>query len=154
MKFSTRTDIAAPQQAVFAAAADFPGFERQALRRGVEIERRQEAVAPGDAPGAGTAWRLAVPFRGRSREIEAAVTGFAPPEGYRIAGAGDGLEMEVSVELMALARDRTRLFVALELKPRTLAARLMVQSMKLAKSTLTRRFEARVAEFGAGLERR
>lgn len=148
MKFSTRKDIALPQEAVFAAVSDFPAFERQALRRGIEIARTDGT----GVAGLGAAWRLRFDYRGRPREMEARVTDFDAPTGYTIAARTGGLEMDLSVETMALARERTRLFVSLDLRPQTVAARLLVQSLKLAKSNLSRRFDRRVGDFAAALE--
>ncbi|MGR3757175.1 MAG: SRPBCC family protein [Tranquillimonas sp.] len=148
MKFSTRKDIALPQERVFAAVSDFPAFERQALRRGVEVVRADGT----DTVGLGAAWTLRFDYRGRPREMEARVTGFDAPTGYTIAATTGGLELDLSVETMALARSRTRLFVSLDLRPQTVAARLLVQSLKLAKTNLARRFDRRVGEYAAGLE--
>ena len=39
MKLSTREDIEAPIGTVFDAVTDFDGFERQLLRRGVDVTR-------------------------------------------------------------------------------------------------------------------
>ena len=44
--------------------------------------------------------------------------------------------------------------VALEMSPLNLPARLLVQSLKLAKSTLSKRFKDRVADYARGLEDR
>ena len=42
MKFSTREDIEAPVDHVFAEVSDFAGFERRALRHGADITRLDE----------------------------------------------------------------------------------------------------------------
>jgi hypothetical protein len=55
---------------------------------------------------------------------------------------------------MALSRARTRLVLEIELKPETLAARLLVQSMKLARGALDKRLQVRVAEFAKAVEER
>ena len=43
--------------------------------------------------------------------------------------------------------------VGLEVKPNSLSARLLVQSMKLAKSNLTKRFKVAVADYAETIER-
>lgn len=60
----------------------------------------------------------------------------------------------MSFELMPLSRNSTRVLVALEVKPLTLSARLWVQSLKLAKTTLTQKYKDRVAEYARGMEER
>jgi len=58
------------------------------------------------------------------------------------------------VDLVALSRARTRLSVGLDVTPRTLAGRLMIQSMKLAKGNLSKRFRLRVADYAMDVEER
>ncbi|MEO1026387.1 MAG: SRPBCC family protein, partial [Pseudomonadota bacterium] len=62
-----------------------------------------------------------------------------------------GLECMGVVDLVALSKARTRMLVSLDLKPTTLSSRLMVQSLRLAKGSLNRRFKARVAQFASGI---
>ncbi|RVV97456.1 SRPBCC family protein [Mesobaculum littorinae] len=150
MKFSTRQDIAAPQQSVFEAVTDVDSFERQVMRRGVDLER---VSGPG-APGMGLAWTARVPFRGTTRKVEAKVTAFDAPEKFALRGVSEGIDIDFTVELMALSRTHTRMFVASELKPLTFSARLMVQSLKLAKGSLNRRFAKRVEDYAATIEDR
>ena len=44
--------------------------------------------------------------------------------------------------------------VILDIKPLNLSARLLVQSLKLAKTSLTKKYKLRVAEFARTLEER
>jgi hypothetical protein len=53
---------------------------------------------------------------------------------------------------MALSRSRTRASIAIELKPKSLSGRLMLQTLKLGKSRVTKSFKMRVAEFAKHLE--
>ena len=69
---------------------------------------------------------------------------------YRSAG----LEGTFQIELMALSRTRTRVAIALDIVPLNLSARLLVQSLKLAKTSLTKRFKLRVAEYAKTMEDR
>ncbi|MDG1354009.1 MAG: hypothetical protein P8P70_12775 [Sulfitobacter sp.] len=59
-----------------------------------------------------------------------------------------------TIELVALSKSRTRLMVSFDIKPLNLSARLLVQSLKLAKTSLTKKFKLRVAEFAKTLEDR
>ena len=54
MKLTTRQDIEAPLDFVYARLTDFDHFERMAMRRGAEIERTDRLKTP----GIGMAWRL------------------------------------------------------------------------------------------------
>ena len=150
MKFSTRQDIAAPLEFVFARAADFAAIERQILRRGIDLQRTRA----GDASGVGLAWSAQVRIRGRARRIDATVAAFDAPNLYRVEGASEGLRYVATVETIGLSRSRTRLLVALELRPTTLTSRILLQSARLAKGRLSGRFDSRVAAFSQDIEDR
>ena len=60
----------------------------------------------------------------------------------------------MTLDLVALSQQRTRMAIVLNLKPKTLSARLLIQSMKLAKANLTKRFKLKVAAYAKSLEDR
>lgn len=148
MKFSSREDINAPIDQVFAALCDFEGFERQAMRRGAEV-RRMNALTE---PGVGMRWKVDFTMRGRQRNLDLELIRFDVPNEMRFSAKSSGIDGSFSVELMALSRSRTRMAIAIELSPLNLSARLLVQSLKLAKNTLTKRFKLRVADYAKDLE--
>ncbi len=76
------------------------------------------------------------------------------PNAMRFEAQAQGLDGTMALDLVPLSQRRTRMSVALEIKPKTLSARLMVQSMKLAKTNLTKRFKLRVAHYAKELEDR
>lgn len=147
MKLSTREDIEAPLDRVYAAVTDFEAFERQMLRRGIEISRDEET--PPTAPGA--TWAASLSWRGRPQRIEAELVSVEPGQGYAIESHSGGLICLGVVDLVQLSRTRTRLFISLDLRATTLSSRLLIQSLRLAKRTIERRFKARVADFAKGL---
>ncbi len=148
MKFSTREDIEAPIERVFASVTDFDGFERQALRRGAEVMRSDSY----GKPGLGSEWQMRFPFRGKTREVHARITRFEAPSGFEAETRSGGIDGLFTLDLMALSPRRTRLSLAFDLKPRTLSARLLIQSLKFAKSNLSKRFSNRVWQFAQGIE--
>ena len=147
MKFSAREDIEAPIDQVFARVTDFAAFERQMLRRGAEVRR----VDAGQPVTVGSAWDVAFTFRSRERRMRATVTRMDAPGDLVVAIAANGLDGVTTVELVALSPQRTRLAVTIDLSARSLSARLLLQSLKLAKSNLSNRFKKRVSEFAAGI---
>ncbi|MDP5085093.1 MAG: SRPBCC family protein [Yoonia sp.] len=147
MKLSTREDIEAPIDYVFGRVSDFAAFERRALRQGITVSRRQEGEAC-----VGTLWDIAFRFRDRERRVVAELTKLDRPEMIEIVSQSDGLSANTQVELVALSQSRTRVLVAFELSAKTLTARLLLQSLKLAKSKLTKRFKARVSDYAEALE--
>ena len=150
MKISTREDIEAPIDYVFWEVSDFDGIERQILRRGVRLER----VSTGGEDKLGMSWTARVPFRGRQRDVSAHVAELTAPTFYRISSTTGGVLADVAVELVALSRNRTRVVIGIDIRPASLSARLLIQSMKLAKSNLQRRFDQRVAEYALAITER
>ena len=150
MKLSTREDISAPIDEVFEALCEYESFERLAMRRGIEVQRTDQLKKA----GAGARWKIAFDMRGRKRDLALEVVQFEKPNEMTFAGKSSGIEASFVIELIALSRSRTRMSVALDFKPLNLSARLLVQSLKLAKSNLTKRFKLRVADYAKSLEDR
>ena len=150
MKFSTRQDIRVPIGFAYEQAADFEAHARQAMRRGYSVERRD----PDRPVDVGACWEVVFPYRGKPRRVIGELVRLEPPNGYLVRSLSAGVRGHFEVELLALARARTRLRVALELKPETLAARLMIQSARLARSRLDGMFSQRVEKFALETEER
>ena len=148
MRFAAGEDVEAPLEAVYAAVTDFPGFERALLRRGARIRRTEH----GAGQGMGAGWEIEMPLGGTLRRIETRLAETYPPEGYRLTARSGGIEGWAVVELTALSPRRTRLEVVAELAPVTLAARLLVHSLKLAKPKIDDRLGAYLAGFARRLE--
>jgi carbon monoxide dehydrogenase subunit G len=148
MKFSAREDIEAPIDQVYAQVTDFAGFERQMMRRGADVCR----MDPGQPVAIGSIWGVAFTFRSREQCLRAVVASMHAPTDVVIDLASNGLDGKTTVELVALSPQRTRLSVSIDLSAKSLSARLLLQSLKLAKSNLTNRFKKRVAEFSKGIE--
>ena len=149
MKFSTRKDIAAPADFIFDRLADFGSFERIAMRRGITLKRLDTLVVP----GAGMSWEIGFRFRGRERQMITDLEIFERPETLTYAGKSSSFEARLEMLVTELSKTRSRILTALEIKPRTLGARLMVQSAKLGKGNLDRRFDDRIGHFAQDIER-
>ena len=149
MKFSAREDVEAPAEFVFQQITDFQSYERQALRRGADVRR----VDSGDYK-VGSAWDVAFTYRGKDRKLRATVEEQTPPSIVRVSSKSDGLEGETVLEVVPLSQNRARIAASIDIKPKTLSARLLIQSLKLAKTNLTNRFKRRVSDFAEDLETR
>lgn len=148
MKFSTREDIQAPIEHVFRMVSDFDGFERSALRRGVEVHRKQTLTQLNAELG----WDIGFDYRNKPRRVSAELVQYDPPNGLLFFTYGPGITADGVIDLVALSRARTRLSVSLDLKPTSLGGRLTVQSLKLAKSRLLHRFRTRIATYSDTIE--
>lgn len=150
MKLTAKTDLDAPPGFVFAALADHAFWEAEARQRGTEIER------PADMPltGVGAGWRIRVPFKGKVRKLLIRLDQMVPDDRLGFSIEGQTIDGNSVVEVLALSDRRTRLRLALEIRPKTLAARLFMNTLRLAKGKVQARFDARVAQFGAQIEAR
>lgn len=151
MMFTTKEDVDVPIGPVFDDITNFDRFERQFMRRGAEVRR---VDAAGGVPGVGAAWDIGFAFRGKPRVLRASLVEYDRPDGYVLDTVSEGLAGKMTIDLLALSRDRTRIAVSIALTPTSIGARLLVQSFKLGKSQLNSRFKLRVADFAADVEKK
>jgi hypothetical protein len=150
MKFSVREDIEAPADVVFARFTDFPHFERVALRRGAEVDRMDPSLRAAQ----GARWTVRFRFRGKMREVLIRIAQMDPPSGFAIATTANGIDGLTVADFVPLSQTSTRLTFGIELTARTIPARLMVQSMKLAKGKMDQRLKLRISDYARDIERR
>jgi carbon monoxide dehydrogenase subunit G len=150
MKITTRQDIEAPVAFVFESLKDFDYWERAAMRRGADVTHTNDP----DAAGPGLAWAIRFPFRGKDRKMTLQLTSMEAPGQMGFAAGGGSFEGTAVVDLLALGSRRTRLSMTAEVKPKGLAARLVLQSLKLARGRMQGRADKRVAAIAADIEER
>lgn len=150
MRFSAREDIEVAVSDVFAAVADFDGFARLALRRGFQVERLDRLPMP----SVGMRWAVSGSHRGRMRHVTAELRGFVPGESLTVRITGGGFEADLDVDVLALSRRRTRLRADLDLRPRTIGARILIQTLRLGRAAAARRYHAGLRRFAERLELR
>lgn len=145
MKLTAKTDIEAPASFVYANLIDHAAWEREMARRGAEIER------PADMPlaGIGAGWRIRVPFRGKVRKFLVRIEDMSPDARLVFGIDGQAIEGNSVLELLPMSPRRTRLRMALDVKPKTLAARLFLNTLRLAKGKVQARLEKRLEQLGA-----
>jgi hypothetical protein len=150
MKLTVKTDIEAPVEFVHAYLGDNTIWEREAIRRGIEIER------PADMPlkGVGAGWRIKLRFRGRMRNVLVRIDEIAQDEMIGYSFEGQALFGTTQMETRSLSARRSRLKVIVDAKPKTLAARLFLNTLRLARRKVEERLEKRVGQLGARIEER
>ena len=150
MKLTAKTDLEAPVEFLHAYLCDNATWEREAIRRGIEVER------PADMPlsGVGAGWRIKVPFRGRVRKVLLRVDEIVQDQTIAYSFEGQALVGTTVMEMKALSARRSRLKVTIDAKPKTLAARLFLNTLRLARRKVEERFEKRVGKLGARVEER
>ncbi|MBN8633232.1 MAG: SRPBCC family protein [Rhodobacterales bacterium] len=150
MKLTAKTDLEVPAAFVFAALTDTPTWEREAIRNGVEVER-----PPGTPDsGVGAEWRIRGHFKGKARKVLARIEELTPGQRLALSLDSPSIEGVVQIEVMVLSPRRSRLRTDLEIKPKTLAARLFINTMRLAKGRVQARFEKGLGQLGARIKDR
>lgn len=150
MKLTAKTDLEVPAAFVFATLVDHPSWEREAIRHGVEVER-----PPGTPDsGVGAEWRIRGHFRGKARKVQIRIAEMTPGQRLALAVDSPSIEGVVQIEVMVLSPRRSRLRTDLEVKPKTLAARLFINTMRLAKGRVQARFERGLGQLGARIKDR
>jgi len=150
MQFPAKTDIEAPAEFVFACLVDFDGWERVALRRGADVSRTDGLRSPGP----GMAWLVQFQWRGSERKLNLKLAAMEPATRLAFTGGGKLLEGDLALDVVALGAKRTRLAMALEVRPLTLGARLMLQSLKLARGKMQKRLDQRMTHLKRDIESR
>ena len=150
MKLSGRTDIGAPVAFVYECLTDFEGWERSAMRRGADVHRMDKLR--GIAPG--MTWQARFAWRGKERQLQLCLKRLDRPNHFGLEFDGPSVEGRMNVELVELAAKRTRMLMQVEIKPRTLAARLFIQSLKLAKGRVQKRFDGRLLGIAQDVEQK
>lgn len=120
------------------------------MRRGADVNRTDKLRVP----GVGMSWQARFAWRGRERQLRVRLQDLTPTKGLGVDFDGPSVEGTLRIELVELAAKRTRMLMQVEVKPRTLAARLFVQSMRLAKGRVQRRYDARMATIARDIEAR
>jgi hypothetical protein len=150
MKLNTREDIEAPLDFVYAALSDFEAWERAGLRRGADVTRTDKTGAA--APGA--SWLVVFTYRGKLRKLAIRLTEMVPSARLAFTAQSPVVEGGMEIDLVALSAKRTRVTIGTEVRARTLAARLVLQSLKLAKGKVKKRYDTRIGQMCNEIENR
>lgn len=150
MKLTGKIDLEVPARFVFDMLADHSAWEREALRRGAEIER------PADMPsaGVGAGWKLRFRFRGRVRKVLLKIEEMLPDSRMALSFEGQALEGGSELDILTLSARRSRLRVSVTVRPKTLAARLFLNTLRLAKRRVQKRLDMRLVQLAARIEDR
>lgn len=147
MKLTASEDIDAPIGFVNALLTDFDRWETSARKRGAEVARQ-------GGPGAGTEWKIGFDYRGKNRAAILKLLAMEPEQTLTFACLAKPADGMTVVEMTALAPNRTRLLVTLDIKPHTLPARLFLKSLRLAKGKVDQKFRQRMMMVAANIEDR
>ncbi|MDA0186800.1 SRPBCC family protein [Roseicyclus sp.] len=148
MKFKVSEDVDAPQEMVWARFTDFSGFEEDARGRGAILNR----VGNWTQTVQGVEWRGEVTVRGKSRPITAKVTQLVPQELCIVDSRIGGMNCHQEIIFVPLSTTVTRVALMLDLSADTLTARLLLQTMKLARGRVLQKLQGVLARQGNAVE--
>jgi hypothetical protein len=146
MRFEASSDIDAPPPDVHAVLSDPDWVRDMATARGITATQGDDGTS---APRA----RWAVTY-GAGRRADLRVTESRPPTLLRLEGLFEGLDVTLSILLAATSPDCTGLTVSAAISPRTLAGRLLMPPLRLARAQIDRRFGLEVAAIADDIARR
>lgn len=146
MKFSAWEEMEVAIADAWRVVVDFDQFERIAREKGAAVKREEGRTYP--------AWNASFRFKGRPREVRVTVDRMEAPSLIACSGVGKSVEGTVLVELVSLSQRRTRIVVTSEVRPRSFAARLFLQSVKLARGRVVKRYQSRVTQAARMIEAR
>jgi uncharacterized protein YndB with AHSA1/START domain len=150
MKLTAKIDLEVPAAFVFDTLTDNASWEREAIRNGVEVSR------PPAAPdrGLGAAWQMRGHYKGKPRKVLIVIEELVQDQRIGLSLDSPSIDGTARLEVMVLSPRRSRLRVDLEIKPKTLAARLFVNTMRLAKGRVQARFEKGLGQLGSRIKDR
>ena len=150
MKLTAKIDLEVPAAFVFDTLTDNASWEREAIRNGVEVSR------PPGAPdrGLGAAWQMRGHYKGKPRKVLIVIEELVQDQRIGLSLDSPSIDGTARLEVMVLSPRRSRLRVDLEIKPKTLAARLVVNTMRLAKGRVQARFEKGLGQLGSRIKDR
>ncbi|MEM7440836.1 MAG: SRPBCC family protein [Pseudomonadota bacterium] len=139
MQFSSVQDVNAPLDFVFHELSDFDSYEAYAMRVGAQVERKVDRIEKGP----GIIWNVVGDFRGKTRDVDIELTEYRPDNVLKFMMTSKGIEAGADFEAMALTRKQSRIKMTLNITPKTISARLVLQSAKLARGSLNKKFNHR-----------
>lgn len=148
MKFKVNEDVDAPLDMVWSRFTDFSSFESDVRKRGVELTR----VGNWSETTVGVEWRGTASVRGKKRAIAARVGTFHPTDLCVIESRIGGMDCHYELSFISLGPEVTRVALVLDLSAKTLTARLLLQTLKLARGRVMQRIQSTLARQGNAAE--
>lgn len=148
MRLKAIHQIKAPKDYVFERISDFDSFERYIHEIGGTADRTDDVA--GIQPG--MSWHISGTFRKKHREVDLTLDHFHPSDKIKYAVETENMNAAIFFELSDTAAGETELALFIDPEARNISARLVLQSVKLAKKTIEKRITSRIEAFGNRIE--
>lgn len=148
MKLKVAEDVDAPLGFVYVRMADFTRLEEEIRGRGAELKRDGNWTQA----AAGCGWKGNVTVRGKPRRIDASIGHMAENDTILVESKVGGMDCTYEMTFYEMAPEITRVSTVLELKPNTLSARLVIQTLKLARGRVLQKMTGSLVRRGNEIE--
>ncbi len=147
MRFTSKQEITAPAAFVFQQLADFEFYETYALRMGAQVERKDDY----HLPQPGMCWSIKGHFRGKDRALDLTLDSYNPSDSLSYIGSAKTMNAEIKLDVIRVSSTQTRLEIIIDVQAKGLAARVTLQSAKLAKKSMDRKFDAHMRDIATNI---
>lgn len=148
MKLSATHPVAAPKDAVFERLRDVDTLLADLGPGGADLKRQD----PDEPPQVGSVWLGTLVLNGAARPMVVRLVEITPQESLRIAAESAGMIIDALVSVAPGSAGDTDLTLAAELRAKTLAGRVAVQSLRLVQGKITGKLQDRVGRLARHLE--
>ena len=148
MELTYQRIIKVPPAYAFARATDFERFEAEGFGNLAPFEPRNEIRAP----EIGARWRTAAEFQGRPRRFSLELLEMAEPNRLVMGNKSDKYDVEAEMIFGAADNHSTAFSFKLNAMARSLTAKLILQTIQLAKGRITKSMQADFDKMAARME--
>ena len=148
MEMQYSIDINVPQQFAFERATDFALFEAEGFGKLDKFERRSELRAP----EIGVRWRTAAEFQGRPRRFSLQLLALEPAELLVLGNKSEKYDVEARFRFTQVNDTQTTFAFHLVAKAQSITAKLILQTIQLARGRIEKSMQADFGEMAQKME--
>lgn len=138
--------IAVPQDTAFAAASDFKRFEREGAG-GAKFTRLDSGAIK-----VGAQWQVDAEFRGRPRKFTIKLVEYAPSDKLVFTTGSSKFDVHITYRFSAAGDARCQMVMSIDTAARSLAGRLIFQTLQLARGRFERYLSDAVERMASQME--
>ena len=149
MKLTATEDIDLPADRAFALLSDMGYYERQLMRRGIDVTRTAEGERAEDLR-----WEVAVLPIPQIETADLWIAELSPPARLAAGARSGGFTLDLQAEVTALSRNSSRLRVSVELHASGLRNTAALAALRLKAPAISKTFSDQVGRIARDAERR
>ena len=148
MELSYQSIINVPQAFAFERSTDFERFEAEGFGNLAMFEPRSEIRAP----KIGARWRTAAEFQGRPRRFSLELFELDAPKKLVLGNKSEKYDIEAHFNFVELDAEKTEFTFKLDAKANSITAKLILQTIQLARSRIEKSMQEDFDEMGQRME--